>query len=320
MAFVPTPFARSLTGHMCAWRAGWDGVRHPLFDRWEDGLHPAFREAGIAAVRDDEVRLHGFARAVTSSQMFALNLFLPFRAGPREALAARLGARLGVALVIERVQFEWVPPGALLGELDGDRPAGDEPATGVDVVLWARTSDGAPAVVLVEVKLGEGGFTACAGRESRGNRRPDVCASAATFFADPSACYLRRPVRKRRDRRYWEIFANAYGSVADAFPGADRTGGCPFAGDLQQPMRNLALARALEEAGVVTRAWYGLCPHDQNPDVRPHWAAWAGVLPPGVPAPVFPASDVLAAGCDAGHTDWAAWMAARYRLPLPEPR
>lgn len=314
--FVPTPFARALTRRMCAWRRGYDGQAHPMFDRWEDGVHPEYRARAEAVVAEDEVRLHSHARAVTSSQVFALNLFLPFRDGPREPLAERLAERLGTRLELDRVVFEWVPPGALLGELDGDRPVGDEPATGVDVVLWGRTGDGAPAVVLVEVKLGEGGFTPCKGRTSAANRTPEVCASAARFLADPAACYLRRPFRKRRDRRYWEVYAAAYGSVAAAFPGADPAGACPFATEAQQPMRNLALARALEQAGRAGRAWFGLCAHDRNPDVAAHWAAWRALLAEPAEAWTLPALAVLAAGREAGHGAWAAWMAERYQLEV----
>ena len=146
-----------------------------------------------------------------------------------------------------------------------------------------RLEDGRSAAVLVEVKLSEGGFTTCMGRVSRWNRRQDVCGSARLFFGDPIACYLRRPKGKRRDRRYWEIFTKSHGSVRDAFPGADADGPCPFVGNAQQPMRNLAIARALEQEGMVDEAWFVLCAHDGNPDVPGHWGAWKGILPdPGM--------------------------------------
>ena len=211
--------------------------------------------------------------------------------------------------------FEWIPPGALLGELVGERPIGDEAATAVDVVLWSRLADGQRAVVLVEVKLSEGGFTKCGGRDSRKNRRKDVCQSAQLFFKDPSACYLRRPWRKQRDRRYWEIFAASHGSVRGAFPGADVSGPCPFASDAQQPMRNLALARALEQDGAVAKAWFVLCAHDDNDDVATYWEAWQAMLPDPEMAPSLPASEVVRAGAAEGHQDWAMWMCDRYKLP-----
>jgi hypothetical protein len=317
-AFTPTPFARTLTAHVCAWRRGHDGSEHPFFGRWSDGIHGQFRDAAIAAVEADAVRLHDYATAVTSSQVFALNLFLPFRDGRRDALAARLAPCLGSPFTIDRIVFEWVPPGALLGEIDGDVPVSGEPATAVDVVLSGRLPGDAPAVVLLEVKLSEGGFTPCGGRDSSANERRDVCASAATFFAAPTACYLQRPRRKTRDRRYWSIFAAAHGSVRSAFPGAVLGGVCPFASHAQQPMRNLAIARGLEQESTVTRAWFGLCAHDDNPDVAEHWASWRRLLPDPAMAPVLPASMVLAAGRDAGYEAWAEWMSKRYRLRVAE--
>jgi len=317
LPFVPSPFARSLTAHMCAWRKRHDGSGHPMFANCSDGIPPAFRDEAASVVVEDGVRLHSHAEAVTSSQMFALNLFIPWRSGSRAALEARLASTLGASIVVERVAFEWVPPGALLGELEGDRPRDGEPATGVDVVLWGRDKTGARVALLLEVKLGEGEFTPCGGRNSSANRRTDVCASAATFFGDPGACYLRRPWRKTRDRRYWEIFAQSHGSVRAAFPGADEHGPCPFAGQQQQPMRNLALAHALVQEGIVDRSWFGLCPHDDNPDIAREWAAWRALLPTVGVAPVLAASVVIAAGRDAGHLEWAAWMAERYRISLP---
>ncbi len=302
---------------MCEWRRRHDGSRHPIFTNWSDGIFPAFRDDAVLAVAEDEVRLHKYAAAVTSSQAFALNLFIPWRRGSRAALDARLTNALGEPITIDRLTFEWVPAGGLLGEIDADRPRPDEPATAVDIVLWGGARDGARVALLLEVKLGEGGFTTCGGRDSPSNRRPDVCASADVFFRDPSACYLQHPRGKTRDRRYWDIFASSSGSVRSAFPGASNDGPCPFAGQNQQPMRNLAISHALVQEKIVDRAWFGLCAHDDNPDVAAQWAAWRSLLPSTDAAPVIRASEILAAGCDAGHQVWAHWMADRYRLSLP---
>ena len=327
--FVPTQFAKGLTRHMCRWRRGFDGSTHPMFRTWEDGVYPAFRDFAGQVARTDRVKFHSHAAAVTSSQMFAFNLFLPFRAAAEGAvphgpatraltpLSRTISGVLGADFRVERIAFEWVPPGALLGEIAGDKPVGKEKATGVDVVLWGHLPADAPAVILLEVKLGEGGFTPCKGKISSANTRPDVCASARTFLSDPTACYLQRPKHAVRDRRYWEIFARQYGSVAAAFPHTDADGVCPFAGDNQQPMRNFALARALEQAGVVSRAWFGLCPHDDNPDIPPRWAAWQSLLGAPAQAPVIPASSIIMAGREAGYDDWARWMEVRYCFVPP---
>ena len=287
-----------------------------MWHDWTDGIHPTYRALAKEAVLADSVKLHQYAAHVRSSQVFAFNLFLPFREGSRSRLAYRVGGIIGAPLSIEEVRFEWVPPGALLGELDGDRPVGDEPATAVDVALWSRLPDGSDAVVLLEVKLSEPDFTHCGGRTSPGNRRKDVCESATRFLDDPRECYLRRPLRKRRDRRYWEIFSTRHGSVRAAFPGADPNGPCPFAFSMQQPMRNLAIARGLEQDqdSAVERAWFVLCAHDGNGEVAEHWTSWKSLLPDPSMAPSLPASEIVCAGEDEGLTEWAAWMRDRYRL------
>ena len=212
-------FAALLQAHLEEWRAGVDGSRRRYWGNWAAGIHPEYRELAQAAVRDDAVRLHRYSAHLRSSQVFAFNLFLPFREGNREHLSRRVGAAIGTELSIEDVRFEWVPQGHILGELHGERPEDNEAATGVDVVLWGRLPDGARCAVLIEVKLSETDFTHCNGRTSPANRRRDVCDSADLFFADPSACYLTRPLHQRRDRRYWEIFAGAHDSLSEAFPG-----------------------------------------------------------------------------------------------------
>ena len=311
-----TSFANSLQAHLEEWRQGVDGFRSRMWDHWSEGVYPAYRSYAEEVVRADSVRLHSYAAHLRSSQVFALNLFLPFRKGSLSRLSNRVSEMVGTRLSIEDVRFEWVPPGSLLGEIEGDRPVGEEPATAVDVVLWSRLADGRRAVVLLEVKLSEPDFTHCNGRTSPANQRRDVCESAGLFFEDPSACYLRRPLRKRRDRRYWDIFALEHGSVGAAFPGADLAGPCPFSESMQQPMRNLAIARGLEQDrdSEVEKAWFALCAHDGNPDAAEHWERWKRLLPDASMAPVLSASDVVRVGEDEGHVDWAAWMRDRYRL------
>ena len=311
-----TSFANSLQAHLEEWRHGVDGSRGRMWSHWAQGIYPPYRQLAEEVVGADSVRLHRYAGHLRSSQTFALNLFLPFRKGGLSRLSTRVSEMVGARLSIEDVRFEWVPPGSLLGEIDGDRPVGDEPATAVDVVLWSRLPDDRRVVVLLEVKLSEPDFTHCNGRNSPANHRRDVCDSASLFFENPKACYLRRPLRKRRDRRYWEIFAMEHGSVGAAFPGADLGGACPFSESMQQPMRNLAIARGLEQDSefAVSKAWFALCGHDDNQDAAEHWERWKHLLPDTSMAPVLSASDVVRAGEDEGLVDWAAWMRDRYRL------
>jgi hypothetical protein len=315
LPFQPTPFARSLLAHARRWRAlhehgDPDVPVAPLWPRWTDGIWPEVRELAERVIVEDAVRPHSHLAALHSSMAFGFNLFLPFRAGAD--VAPTLAPAVG-PLAVDAVTFEWVPPGALLGELDGDTPRDDEPATGVDVLIRGRREDGSRVAVLVEVKLSEGGFTPCGGRTSRGNRRTDLCDDAAAFLSDPGACYLTRPVRKQRDRRYWSIFEAAHGSLAGAFPGVG-AGPCPFAGDAQQPMRQHALALGLVQAGLAEEAWVLLVHHDDNPDVPPHWDAWQRILPPGAKVAQLPASALLRAARPQGLDRWADWMGERYRL------
>jgi hypothetical protein len=243
---------------------------------------------------------------------FGFNLFLPFRAGAD--LAPALAAVVG-PMTVEQVIFEWIPPGGILGEIDGEEPRDDEVATGIDVLVRGCRDDGSKVVILVEVKLSEGEFSKCNGRTSRANRRHDVCDDASAFLAEPSACYLRRPIRKQRDRRYWEIFELEHGSVASSFPGVT-AGPCPFAEDSQQLMRQYALALGMEQAGLADEAWLLLVHHDDNPDVLSHWDAWMALTRPDARIARLPASAVIGAGRTVGLQTWAEWMASRYRLSL----
>ena len=298
---------------MNEWRE--DSGSHPLFwPKWTDGIYPEYRTLVEESVRVDSVKLHGFAAHILSSQVFAFNLFLPFREGSKERLSHHLSELVGTRLTVDSVNFEWVPPGHLLGELEGEQSLDDEPATAVDVVLWSRLECGKWAAVLVEVKLSEGNFTHCGGRDSRGNRRKDLCKSAKLFFDDPNVCYLRRPLRKRRDRRYWEIFAASYGSVRNAFPSADLNGSCPFAYDMQQPMRNFAIAHSLVQEDMVEQAWFALCAHDANPDIAAHWEEWKNLLADPSMAPSLLPSEIVAIGEAEGLKGWAEYMRARYSL------
>lgn len=102
--------------------------------------------------------------------------------------------------------------------------------------------------------------------------------------------------------------------MRDAFPNADLGGQCPFAYDMQQPMRNLAIAKGLEQEDMVEKAWFELCVHDDNPDITRHWADWKRLLPDPSMAPLLQASEVIDIGEADGLTEWAAYMRDRYRL------
>ena len=93
----------------------------------------------------------------------------------------------------------------------------------------------------------------------------------------------------------------------NAFLNAYLNGLWPFAYDMQQSKRNLAIAGGLEQEGMVRRAWFALCAHDANPDIAALW-------PETSMAPVLPASALVSVGEAEGLTDWPAYMRERYQL------
>ena len=321
-SFHPSRFSRSLLGRMLRRRATKEtGDPHarvsPMLDDWTDGLHPEIRHEAARIVAEDKIRLHSHVHALNSSMAFGFNLFMPFCIGVAPPLAELIGQQLDRQLRVDRVVFEYAGPTDVLAEVAGAAPEANEPFTASDVAVFVRDQEGRHGVILVEVKLTEGEFSHCNGATSRGNRRKNVCGSAEMFFADPSACYLRHPYRAKRDRRYWTIFEQEFGSVREAFPGADLAGACPFRGDGQQPMRNHALALGLVQADVVDFAAFGLVHHDDNPDVVPGWEEYASTV--ADPATLFrlPASAVCDAANQALVADPAVgpWLRERYYFP-----
>lgn len=306
-------FAKALRQHMEAW-PGFTGAHPHMWYNWTDGIYQDYRTLARKTVKADSVVLHRYAGHLLSSQVFAFNLFLPFWEGKLDGLSRRVSDLVDEELTIDKVVFEWVPPGHLLCEIDGEWPDPEESATAGDVVMWGWLPSGRRAAVLIEVKLTEDKFTHCNGRGSQGNLRKDVCRSARLFFNGPQDCYLRRPVRKERDRRYWEIFARSYDGLPNAFPNANFDGECPFAYDMQQPMRNLAITHGIVQEDMVQKAWYVLCAHDHNQDIARHWQGWEHLIGDATPAPFLPASEVIAVGEKDGLTDWAKYMRIRYQL------
>lgn len=285
----------------------------PLWPDWRANLHPALLSAASERVADGRLPLHDYAHALNSSQAFAMNLFLPLAVGDRAPFDRHLSERLARAVSIDSVDLEFFGSGDLLAEIPSATPGPDDKLTAADVALHLRTPDGARGLLLIEVKLTEGGFTPCGGARSRGNRDRAPCESAAVFFDDPARCYLRRPVRAPRDRRYWTLFSSAHGSVRSAFPGHDAAGGCPFAGDWQQPMRNHALALAMQQAGRVDFWHLALVHHDRNPDVPGPWDAYASAAADAPHLHRWAASSLLPAlAASLGDAGYEQWMRARY--------
>lgn len=316
-AFQSTPFAKQLVRRQLAWRREHATPSHddkrpsPMFNDWRDGLHPAYQDAIVELATTSNIKLHSHAAAVNSSMVFAFNLFAPFAAD--QDLTGWLPAACGVTRV-NRVRFEWTPPGDLLAEVRGTVPSGREASTAIDVLVEGEREGGGKVAILIEVKLSEGGFTACGGRHSKANGRTDVCEDGDLFLADPASCYLTRPRSAARDRRYWTILEQRYGSVRAAIARDRAERACPFAGDANQIMRQHALAVALEQSGTYDEAWVGLVHHDDNPDVNELWRDTVAMFNPAARFFRNPASTLLSHGGRCGDAHWAEWMADRYAM------
>ena len=322
--FRRTPFASRLLRHAMRDRARREtgsptSSTSPMFDDWREGIHAWIRQRTADLVAEGGIRLHDYIAAVNSSMAFGFNLFMPFREHGASVFEERLARALGFPVRVVDIEFEFQGPTDVLAECAGSQPADDEKFTASDVAVRVEDDNGRTGLVLVEVKLSEGGFTPCNGARSVANKRKDVCASAATFFDDPRACYLRRTRHARRDRRYWDIFDARFGSVRAAVPGftSER---CPFEGDHQQLMRNHALALGLIQAGEVAFAAFGLVHHPDNHHVVEPWEHYRSLVADASPLFRIPATELIDAAADqsAPWSDWACYMRERYMLPTTE--
>jgi hypothetical protein len=186
---------------------------------------------------------HHWARALTSSQCFAVNLFAPLSRDAslaRSFLAAFLPDRAIHPADCVSVAFEQTPPG-MPGWL-GER----RQPTQVDV-FFTVTRDGRPfGYVLVEVKFTEISFGGCRGwnddasRSPRSNPDRSRCLDLKRILAAPERhCWM----AERERRTYWDIMRANGGSFS--FRGLPASAPCPFRHGLYQVMRNRVLADCL---------------------------------------------------------------------------
>lgn len=259
---------------------------------------------------------HRWARALNSSQCFAVNIFAPLAEDParaHRALQALLPMRdLGSQDTVT-VQFEFTPEGA--PEWLGERGQ----ATQVDVYFEVTRSGRCIGDVLVEVKFTETSFGCCRGWEAeRDKLSPNPCLNASAVLSAPQAnCWLAQV----EGRRYWEIISRPDSSIrTEAIRAADA---CPFRHGLYQIMRNRVLADELLRRTEAEWADFAVCRHPGNQAVL------------ALDEPVSSARDAIEAfrslsskdavrDWDAGRVvkaigstddrlkDWEAWMWERY--------
>jgi len=240
--------------------------------------------------------LHGFVDHVRSSQAFALNLF----AGLEEAELRAVWAILEPSVTtIGDVEFEYVDSADALGESQSSRPH----QTQVDVLLRGSAADGTRYIALIEVKLSEIAFGTCSAFDSPRNDRRDLCLSPGPWGGDTSNCFQLRNHDGPARRRYDDFLRPAMVTTT--------ANGCPFR-ELNQPMRNVALALALLDRGEADATIFALCAPAGNAHV---WRQWRGAEAifaaiPGLSLKALPAEGMLAA---CGPTRRQA-LSARYGL------
>jgi hypothetical protein len=271
---------------------------------------------------------HRWARALNSSQCFAVNLFAPLienRGLAKSVYVQLLPDRQLEDDDVVSVELEYSP--AQAREWLGER--GHQ--TQVDAAFAIYRGGKAVAYLLIEVKLSETTFGTCRGAKSRnkngrGNPDPGRCRDLAGILAAPDEnCWL----AETEGRRYWNYMMSPQ-SPFD-FSALDDGAACPFAGGLYQPMRNRVLADALVAETDAIWADFAVTIHPDNDVARVLAEEVAGetdavsafgrvVGKDGVC--VIAPSNILTAACnsDASLSLWAEWMRERYMLPLGDNR
>lgn len=245
--------------------------------------------------------LHDFVDHVRSSQAFALNLFGGMAEDELRAVWALLG--LGQAQEVS-LEFEYADPEDSLGELQPVRPH----QTQVDLLLRGLSPGGTKGVTLVEVKLSETQFNSCSAFDSARNERRDVCRKAGPWGGNPAACFQLRNYDGPNRRRYDEHLRLAW--VVTETPE------CPFR-ELNQPMRNVALARALIDRGEADVAVFALCAPLGNVHIWRQWRRAESIFAslPDVSLRALPVERVLAVVGESRRQE----VAARYGFVGAEP-
>jgi hypothetical protein len=269
-------------------------------------------------------RAHRWARALNSSQCFAVNLFGPLADDEAAAgafvgrMLPDIGLRAGDRV---KVHFEWRPDH--VPELLGER---GQP-TQMDAAFVVERAGAWFGVLGVEVKLSEATFGTCRGWTGRRagafiNAAREGCLDVEKVIAAPTRhCFMAR----HEGRKYWFEMARADSAVA---PGPLRAGQpCPFRHGLYQLMRNhVALDAARRTMGAAWAA-LGVCVHPLNRDahVLPEPVggtddaldAFRSLLRSPARLRVWNPADVVVEvrACGAGGDDWVAWMRQKYQLP-----
>ncbi|MCZ6692034.1 MAG: hypothetical protein O7H41_20805 [Planctomycetota bacterium] len=265
---------------------------------------------------------HRWARALNSSQCFAVNLFAPLADDPQ--LARKVWHHLwprreiDVGAVVE-VRFEHTPEKAPVWLGESGQP------TQVDVFFTIRRQDRPLGYLLIEVKFTEAKFGECRGFHPRRNAKdrnldPGRCEDLKGILRDPGGwCWL----AETQGRKYWEIMTSP-GSSFD-LGRVPLPSPCSFRDGLYQMMRNRCLADSLMQTTENVWADVAVCIHPANEKVRVLDNSVAGhedvveamneMLPDASIGEIDPRGVVEAIRRESSEwIDWADTMIRRYEL------
>lgn len=223
---------------------------------WELNLWPGINSLSQHSLprylKNSRINRHYGSHNLLSSWILGANLYFPFRCESgyeiltgflRWSISPEIQSVSGVELEYESPDHA-LKPGALLGEMDGGRGAGQ---TSPDIAFLVETSKG-PGVILVECKFTEHNFYGCSGRDAnprngKPNRDLSRCLDAIAILDAPEKrCHL-----YEWQRKYWDHLK----PVADpqAFL---RLRACPAAFGGYQLFRQQALAEGIAQSGKFT--------------------------------------------------------------------
>jgi len=265
---------------------------------------------------------HRWARALNSSQCFAVNLFAPLAID--QDLAKHVWPSISPNRPLQdndtiSVEFEYTPQGAAKWLGERGQP------TQVDVVFIIQRDSTVIGQLLIEVKFTESKFGSCRGAlptkgKKAGNPDPSRCLNLQSILAEPANhCWM----VEAEGRKYWDIICGQDSSLT--LTSLPQTEPCPFRHSLYQLMRNRVLADAIVSNTEAMWADVAVFLHPDNNSVRVlpeavggHTDAVAAInqLLPGDPIAVIDPYKLIEL-ISASSTEWNDWgtdMRNKYKL------
>ncbi len=321
---ILNPFQRELYIHLINWK--WEHVtREPGIDRGSvyDTFIPEecadqlpMLYPGIVPVLEEHLqkypfRIHKYFNHVASSQAANLNLFLPILRHPNaSAVLANLKsdfARLAVSELDHgyRIEF-WDEPFNTLGDKTGTT------GTDSDIAIAYYNYQDELCLWLIEHKLTEKEFTACAAAKSQRRRAGHDCSKPFSEILENKKLCFYHDVNKYN---YWMITEANQGFFAN-HAGQAR---CPFEDGLNQLWRNQLLGLSIEQDDrqPYKHVTFSVVKHPRNTHLDRSLAKYRQLIADNPRFSVFTSSDVIKAASilhDPELDRWITWYRDLYAL------